>query len=205
MISLMMVSTARADLGIAVGIKGGSLGAGVELSKSLPYKFAIRGSFNQLTYTLNDSIPDKDMKYAMDINLSSWSVILDYHPWNGVFRLSGGIINNGNNFVSEITSTKSYTAGGRTFTPEDQGTLTATIDWDPMAPYIGIGWGNSTEKGKFFGVNVDLGAMIQNSPKVKLEGTNMMAAMESEGQKIEKHLEGAKAWIVASLGFSFHF
>ncbi len=107
--------------------------------------------------------------------------------------------------MAEISSTKNYTAGGRTFTTEDQGVLTATIDWEPMAPYFGIGWGNSTEKGKFFGINIDMGAMYQNSPKVKLEGTGMMDAMVAEAPKIEKHLEGAKAWIVASFGFSFNF
>lgn len=196
---------AFADIGLAVGVKGGTLGGGVELSKSLWGPFALRLAMNKFTYNLKDSIPDKDMKYNMDIDLSSWSAILDYHPWHGVFRLSGGLINNGNNFVSTIESTKNYTAGGRTFTAEDQGTLTATIDWDPMVPYVGIGWGDSTEKGKFFGVNVDFGAMFQNSPNVTLEGTNMMEAMESEAPKIAKHLEGAKTWIVASLGFSFNF
>jgi len=196
---------AFADLGLAVGVKGGTLGGGIELSKSLPGPFAIRLAMNKFTYTLKDSIPENDMRYDMDINLSSWSAIIDYHPWKGVFRLSGGIINNGNNFVSTIESTKNYTAGGRTFTTEDQGTLTATIDWDPMVPYVGLGWGDSTEKNKFFGVNFDIGAMFQNSPKVTLEGTNMMEAMEAESEKIEKHLEGAKTWIVASLGFSFNF
>jgi len=201
----LSIAPSYADLGLAVGVKGGTLGGGVELSKSLWGPFALRLGLNKLNYTLNDSIPDKDMKYDMDINLSSWSAIIDYHPWHGVFRLSGGVINNDNAFVSTIQSTKNYTAGGRTFTTEDQGTLTATIDWDPMVPYVGIGWGDSTEKGKFFGVNVDFGAMFQNSPKVTLDGTNMMEAMESEAPKIAKHLEGAKTWIVASLGFSFNF
>jgi hypothetical protein len=202
---LTLTCAARADLGIALGVKGGSLGAGVELSKSLWGPFAVRAAMNQFTYSMEDSMPEKDMAYTTDIELSSWSVIVDWHPWDGVFRLSGGVINNGNNFVAKITSTETYTVGGRSFTPETQGELNATIEWEPMAPYIGLGWGNSTEKDKFFGVNVDIGAMFQNSPKVTLKGTKMMEAMEAEGPKIEKHLEGAKTWLVASLGFSFHF
>lgn len=205
LLAITLSSAASADLGFAVGVKGGSLGGGVELSKSLWGKFALRLAMNEFTYLLNDSLPDQDMTYDADINLSSWSAIVDYHPWKGVFRLSGGVINNSNNFVAKITSSKSYQVGGRTYSPEDQGELTATIDWPNMAPYIGLGWGNSTEKGKFFGVNFDLGAMIQNSPKVTLKGTKMMEAMESEAPKIEEHLKGAKTWVVASLGFSFHF
>ena len=205
LLALMLAGSARADLGVAVGVKGGSLGAGVEVSKSLYGKFAVRAAFNQFSHTLSDSVKGKDLKYDADINLSSWSVIVDYHPWDGVFRVCAGIVNNGNNFVARMTSSKSYSVGGRTYSPADQGTLKATIDWKPTAPYIGIGWGNSTEKDKFFGVNVDFGAMLQNSPKVKLEGTNMMTAMESEAPKIQDHLKGAKTWLVASLGFSFHF
>ncbi len=201
----LSIAPSYADLGLAIGVKGGTLGGGVEVSKSLWGPFALRVAMNKLNYTLEDSIPDKDMEYDMDINLSSWSAIIDYHPWHGVFRLSGGIINNDNAFISTIQSTKDYTAGGRTFTIEDQGALTATVDWDPMVPYVGIGWGDSTEKDKFFGVNVDFGAMFQNSPKVTLNGTGMMEAMEAEAPKIAKHLEGAKTWIVASLGFSFNF
>ena len=202
---LLLVGSARADLGIAVAAKAGTLGAGVEVSKSLFGDFGVRASLNKFTYSLSDSVKGKDLKYDADLNLSSWSVILDYYPWSGVFRVCGGIIHNGNNFVAKMQSSKSYSVGGRTYTPDDQGELDATIDWKPMAPYFGIGWGNSTEKDKFFGVNVDFGAMIQNAPKVKLEGTKMMAAMETEAPKIENHLSSAKTWFVASIGFSFHF
>ncbi|MBM3329540.1 MAG: hypothetical protein FJY67_08740 [Calditrichaeota bacterium] len=203
---IMLISSAsQADLGVALGIKGGSLGAGVELSKRIYGKWTVRGALNQFTYKLDGDIEDKDMAYEADLNLSSWSVILDWHPWNGVFRLCGGIVNNGNNFVGVIKSTKTYTVGGRSLTPEDQGELEATIDWEPMAPYIGFGWGNATEPGKFFGLNLDIGAMFQNAPSVTMKGTKMMQAMEAEAPKIEDSLSGAKTWLVASLGFSFHF
>jgi len=201
---IAFTSAAQADLGLALGVKGGSLGGGVELTKSIWGKFNVRAAMNQLPYTMEDSLEDKDMKYETEINLSSWSVIVDYHPWNGVFHLSGGVINNGNNFVTRMSSTKTYTIGGRSLTPDDQGELEVAIDWEPMAPYIGIGWGNPVEKGKFFGINVDFGAMLQNSPNIEMKGTKMMAAMEAEEATLEKHLKGAKTWIVASLGFSFH-
>jgi len=75
-----------------------------------------------------------------------------------------------------------------------------------MAPYFGIGWGNPVEKGRGLGFNLDIGAMYQNSPNIKMTGTGMIApTAEANQQLFEDSFEGAKVWFVVALGLSVNF
>ncbi|MBC8465785.1 hypothetical protein H8D57_02060, partial [bacterium] len=170
---LISASPTQAELGIGIGIKASSLGMGLEITKSTIQKLNIRAGFSSYSYSLDGEMKKQKIEYVGDLNLSSWSVQADYHPWNGSFHVSLGIIGNGNEAEATITPINEQVVGGRTFTIEDQGSIDMFFDWEKMAPYFGLGWGNPVAKGRGLGFNFDVGAMFQNSPNVELTGVGM--------------------------------
>jgi len=202
---MLSFNTANAELGLGVTVKGGSLGIGADITKSITEKINVRAGMTQYTYGMDGEMAEDSVSYAGDFNLSNWSVLADYHPWGGVFRLSLGMMGNGNEIEATIKPTNEKTIGDRTYTIDEQGSLTTLIDWGSMAPYFGLGWGNAAEAGKGLGFNIDMGAMYQNSPNVKMTGVGMIAPSVRNAENIQKDLEGAKVWAVFSIGLSYSF
>lgn len=200
---LAVASASQAALGVGLGVKAGSLGLGAELSKSLGKKFALRGSFQQLTYSTDGEMTEQEVEYVADLNLSSWSAVADWHPWAGAFYLSGGLVGNGNEIIGTATPMNARQAGSRTYSIAEQGSLAIEVTWPSTAPYIGIGWGNQSTPGG--GLFMDIGAMLQGPPKVAMHGTGMIAASSANAPQVEEDVKGATTWIVFSLGFAFGF
>lgn len=197
-------SPAQAEMRAFIGLKASTFGLGIEVGKSLIYEqLNLRAGFNTGTMATTGELVDQDIEYSAGLNLSSWSALIDYYPWEAGFHLTGGVVGNNNAVEATIKSTKDYSIGGRTYNKEDQGQLDATIDWPRIAPYLGFGWGNPTRDG--LRVNFELGAMYQNSPQVAMSGVGMIAPTANQAPKVEEDLAGAKVWFLVSLGLTYGF
>src|SRR3990172_3123187 len=78
----------------SVGLKASTLGIGLEAEKSFSDSIGGRIGVNYFPY--NYSGKKDDIEYDFDFNLMSLAALLDWHPFKGSFRLSGGAIYNGN-------------------------------------------------------------------------------------------------------------
>lgn len=200
--AVLIANTAQAG-GFAFGLRASSLGGSFELTKSISTKFNLRAGANYAGLSLEGEDEDVEIEYEIDVTLQSFSALIDWHPAGRGFHFTAGAIFNSNEFGLTVTPMNEYVVGVRTFTPDEIGTMTGTIDFEPIAPYFGLGWGNAVREGKGVGVVFDIGVMLQNSPNVNLEAEGMIAPTAEQEPDLEEDLEGAQVWFVVSLGLTF--
>ncbi|KPK01080.1 MAG: hypothetical protein AMK71_06950, partial [Nitrospira bacterium SG8_35_4] len=140
------------------------------------------------------------------------SALLDWHPFKGSFRVSGGVLYNGNEIDADARSSATYEIGNTTYSASQVGKLTGEIDFNTIAPYAGIGWDTSFGKNKRFGLLADLGVMYQGSPEVDFTAHGPIATnqafrnnLASEEKNIENEIDEYEYYPVISIGFAYRF
>ena len=207
--------TSSAGEGLGLTVKGGTLGAGVEISASLIENTRLRGGINYFSgYSFDSTISDID--YEFDTELNSLSLLLDWHPFSGSFFLSGGALINNNSIsatgrIDRGMIPSSFSAYAHYV---DLVSVSGDIEFATFAPYVGIGWrSNSGESG--WGIACELGILFQGEPKVNNLRVNapidinsneavqqFLAEQEAE---IEDELEYFRYYPVASLLLTYNF
>ena len=206
-VSALSMTVARADIGL--NVKAGTLGAGVELSKSFGEKFSIGLGFNAYDFKTTDSSSDID--YDFNFDLQSVALLGHYHPFSGIFRLTAGALYNNNELklTGKPTAGSTYSINGGSYSASAVGTLTGTLTFNSLAPYIGLGWGN--RPGGKLGLSADIGLLHQGSPKLALSATGALsdpllaADLEQERRSAEDDLSDFKWYPVVSLGLYYRF
>jgi hypothetical protein len=203
---LFLASTISAQ-DYAAAIKVGSRGFGAEVIRSFGEDFNVRAGLAFFSISVDGGGGTEDYEYTAEANLSSISAIADYFPFSGGFRLSGGVLVNLNKATTILTPTKTYTIGKDVYTPEKLGTLDATIEFNPISPYLGIGFGNPTSGDAGFSVTFDMGAMYHGAPSVDLSAKGLLEPSASPDQEelIENNLDWFKWYPNISLGLNYKF
>lgn len=213
------------SLGLAARV--GTLGLSLEATTGITERFNMRAGINQYDYDYDPEPEDgdsgNDLTYGGTLDLSSLSVFADWHPWAGGFRVSGGVIFNGNEIgASARCEQASCEVGDQSFDAEDIGTIRGLIDFNSVAPYAGIGWGNAVAADTGFGFQFDIGVMLQGSPNVSLtadgscNGTqgsinqqqcedDLNQALSEEAAELESDTEDFDLYPVISLGIRYKF
>ncbi len=204
-----MVSESGAQ-GTAVALKFGTLGFGIELFQAL--KENVNGRLGLNYYHGDFDGKDDDIEYDIDVNLYSWSVLLDWYPYEGEFRVSGGFLYNGNNIEALGEPTDSITIGDTKYTPAAIGDLTYEVDFRKITPYLGIGIGNAIRKDRTLSFTLDLGIVFQGPPDVKLSANGWLASdrsfqrdLQKEEEELEDDIHGISYYPVLSFGFTYRF
>ena len=196
---------------ISLALKGGTLGIGGEAGIALTDDFVLRGGVNYLKFDFDSTISDID--YTMEPEFKNGSLLLDWHPFSGAFRLTGGLYVNGN----EINVDGTYR---RDLLPAefqqyaDLVRVKGTVDFNSIAPYAGLGW-NSNHGQKGWGVAFDVGVMFQGSPNVSdlyVEAPldigsrpEVVRFLDEQKKAIEDDLDPFQYYPVASLTLSYNF
>jgi hypothetical protein len=213
---LLMAGAAGADTG--VGVKLGTLGLGVDVTRAVTDRVSVRGTLNFLNY--DRSLTESDVDYDADLRLQSLGVLADWHPWAGGFRVSAGAFANRNRFDlrAKPAPGSTVTLGGQTF---DLGTQVESVDADlrfkRVAPYLGIGWGNAARNGNGWSFVADVGALYQRSPRATLTATCGPAAVNTpvcddiqtraaqERVELQDSVDDFKWYPVVSVGVAYSF
>lgn len=172
----------------------------------LSERINLRLGINSYTYSYDDTIDD--VRYDIDLELKSGALILDWHPFAGGFRLSAGMLSNKNGVDLKATPTANVTIGGNTYPAAAVGTLDGDVSFKKSAPYVGLGWGNAVVGNTGLGFSVEIGALFQGSPDVKLSSSNGLvsqADLNQEAREIEDDLKNLKVYPVISVGLSYTF
>lgn len=207
-IALFAGSSAALADGLAIGLKAGTLGVGVELTTNVvPALINVRLQGNGFDYS--KTITDTQAVYDAKLKLQSAGLIADWYPLAGKFRISGGVYYNGNKFAGTATPVAgTITIGNTTYTTAQAGTVSANIDFNKVAPYVGIGWGDPVSSGSPLGFSFELGALYQGKPKSKVTATGpavVAAALAAEQQQLDNALNNFKFYPVISLGINYKF
>jgi hypothetical protein len=204
---------------VAIGGKGGTLGLGLELTVGLGPQWSGRFGLNGFNYS--DRREESDIEYDAEAELRTATALLDFHPGGHGFRLTAGAVWNGTKVEGSSLRPASgfYDIGGVRVPADLLGTLDAEAEFDPFAPYAGLGWGNAVGAHQKVGFSFDIGAMFQGEADVEL--TPVLPAnsplndpiarealrilLEREARDIEEDAADYDIYPVVSIGMTYRF
>jgi hypothetical protein len=165
---LCILSAVPSQAEVAVAGKAGTLGAGVELTLGLGRQLNARLGANAFSYS--ERREASDIEYDGEAKLRTGTALLDWHPGGGGFRLTAGMVYNDTTIEGRSLPPASgvYTIGDVPVPVNLVGTLDAEVEFEPVVPYAGLGWGNAVAADKKLGFFVDLGVIFQGKADVKL-------------------------------------
>ncbi len=113
------------------------------------------------------NIGEQDSAHSQGFGLNSWSALLDWHPFSGGFRLSGGLLHGAVGERQDTGFDAGFT-GVNAFADKEPVGLSGVVDFEGTTPYLGIGWGNALTKNGRLGLLVDLGLVFQDDSDINL-------------------------------------
>lgn len=212
LIAMAVAGTAQARE-IATTLELGTTGLGLHVTTPLTQQLNARIGVNVANYSYEGNTSDMD--YDFKLKLKTVDALLDYHPFDGVFRVTGGVVYNGNKIDARgKPDGGTYTINNVVYSAAAAGDLSSKIDFRKAAPYLGIGWGNAVREAGFaFGM--DLGLMFQGTPKTRLASNNCTAVaivcsqlasdVAAENVKLGEEVKDFKLYPVIRVGVSYRF
>lgn len=189
-------------------LKIGTLGFGVEVSKSMPLNFSGRLGVNGFSYDHDDSY--SGIEYDAELKLASVSALVDWRPFGNVFRVAAGALYNGNEIKANNQQSGSYNIGNATFTAAEVGNLVGKVEFDKIAPYLGLGL--NVPVAPTFAMTFDFGVVLQGSPKASLTSDGNLsgdpffqAELARELDEFQQDLDDFEYYPVLAVGFRKNF
>ena len=191
--------------GLAIAVKAGTMGPGVDIAYPLGDKLVLRagGSFLNLSHTQTEGDEDITVQFDADVSLGSFSGLIDFHPFEGSFRLTAGAYMYNREITAAGRPITEYDLDGKIFQPERLGSLTATLKYDQaVSPYLGLGFGDMTH-GRRLGLLFDMGVIYTGEPTFEMVGSGMIAQTAAWAETMQEGLKTFTWMPVVSLGLSF--
>lgn len=195
--------------------KMGTLGIGAEYVQPITEHFSLRAGLNFLNW--NYDFDESDVEYEGDLKLKTFSLLADIHPFANGFRLTGGVMYNGNKIdVTAKPSSGTYEINDVDYPAEAIDSISGEIEFDDFAPYFGIGWGADPLADSPWSFNFDLGILYQGEPDPQLTGrcsagipaaacAQFQANLSAEEKELKSDLEDYRFYPVLSLGVTYSF
>ncbi len=210
-LALTLLAAGGAAAGpLAVSAKGSTLGFGMELTRPLAPAVNLRAGFNKFSYTLTQTIDQVD--YAATLDLQSFHLLGDWHPFHGGLRLTGGVLINNNELTGTATpaANVNFTIGNTDYSSKDV-TAHARIRFQKLSPYLGLGYDRVSRRHSGLGFTADLGVVFQGSPQVdfSVQGPDALSVLTSDIQaevdQIEQDIADYKYYPVVGVGLVYQF
>ena len=160
--------------GWRVGAHGGTAGVGASAAWDFHDKLAVRAIANRFNYDRKETVSGK--RYKGKLELANFGLLLDWHPFDNGFRVSGGAILNRNELSARATS-DALKIGDNNIA-YGSGEVDADVDFRNFAPYLGVGYDGGRGK-KGFSFFAEAGAMFQG--KARLTGKGSVSAPVGTG------------------------
>jgi hypothetical protein len=202
---LLVAPTAMAEDRFGIGLKVGTYGLGGDFGIRAIDFVGFRLSVQRLSVSRSEEIDDVD--YDGDLKLGGEGVLVDIYPLGGQFRVTAGLYNNRNEVDLVAKPSGPIQIGDTTYPAALVGTLSGTVEFDKIAPYLGIGWGN-VSKGHVVGFLFDAGVLRQGAGMIDLESSKGLVSqddLDAEAEKIEDDISDYELWPVVSVGIAIRF
>jgi hypothetical protein len=156
---------------LGVGFKIGIGGVGFDVATPLAKRFNIRGGAGFFNYNINSTVNNEPVVGSLKLNNAE--VMLDWFPFNGSFRLAGGMTIYNNTAVSgtvTVAPGQTIKINNTTYTSAPapnaiNGTLSAKFGGD-VAPRFTLGWGNLAKRNGHWSFDTEFGVEITGTPTV---------------------------------------
>jgi hypothetical protein len=185
-----------------------TMGGGLEIATPLTESYTARLGFNTFKLSANEN--SGGLIYTGDLKLSSVTALMDWRPWNGVTHLTAGVIFNNNKLEMNAAATNGtvYDIGGGTYTAGANDYVNTSVEFNKVAPYLGIGWSGQPKK-QGFSFSTDIGILFQGAPKASVTASawgGQGAALTADAQtQLNSDLDGFKYYPVISFGIGYTF
>lgn len=177
-----MLKTSNFTPGWGIGVKAGTLGAGLDIVKAFNKNFTLRvgASYYSQDFKIStfDDLGGNAFNYT---TVGSVSVLFDWYFTRSVY-LSAGLMYNMSVLEFESKATESQNFGEIEIKPETIGSINYKMKPNDICPYLGIGFGHTISRDKTVAFNFDLGTLYQGSPKVTLDATGMVSPTANDNQ-----------------------
>ena len=200
-------------LGFRIAPRISTLGGGLEVAKGLTPWLGLRGGVNYFTYSYDSE--ESGNQYELELELKSFGLFVDLHPFKQAFRITGGFLINGNQVTGtgKASSLETFDLNGQSY---ELTSANAELTYDTFAPYAGIGWDTTFGDHDNWGFTFDIGVVFSGSPELAvnaIESTRVGYAspgtfeenLESERKKLEEDLNDYELWPVISTGIVYQF
>lgn len=153
---------------LAVALRAGTLGAGLDLDLGLSPSFGMRVGF--AGFNVNHNVDTSDVNYSGRLKLRTVTGLLDWYVLEGSFHLTAGVAGNDTKLdVVGEPNQDTYTIEGNTYSSSQLGSLNGELKFgNSVSPYVGFGWGNPAGEDGSIHFLVDVGAIYGGTPSVTL-------------------------------------
>lgn len=196
---------------VAVSLGLGTEGIGGQVTAQIvPRTLNLNVGFSRFGHDF--SFTSDSAKFNAHLRLGAVPIVLSWFPFDGNFSLDAGVFINQNRVaatgVPEANGT--YTINGHTYTASQVGTMTGTTNFNTAAPYVGIGWGDPFDGGRW-SVLLNAGVMYEGSPHVDLNATGaasnpqLARDVQSLQHSVNHKLNFLNWWPVVTVGVAYRF
>ena len=221
---LLFVSNANA-LDFGVGVKAGTLGAGVDLSVALTQTINARIAFTSFKIdseseivTIGDDSNQGQLDARLDADYGANALLFDWYVFDGTFHLTAGMVKNNGKATLTGTLLDDFVIDGQAVAPGDiNGNISGSVSLgDSYQPYLGIGWGRKASNDPGLSLSAEIGvalldpAVVLNA-SVQAGGTNGLSQQELDDRlnaaqrDAEADLDELELFPVLSLGLNYAF
>ena len=172
---------------VVFGPRFGTLGLGGEAAVSLSGHLAVRTGFNYFSLSRDEDI--EGITYDLTPRLQTVPLLLDLHPSGGAFRLSTGVIINGNQAAGDGIVGQSVFIGDNEYTSADVQSLTGKVAFRRVAPYAGFGFNGALMGHGRVGFGFDFGVMFHGHPRASLQAATTLAGAARDNFERDRLLE----------------
>ena len=219
-VTLLASNTNAADIG--VGVKAGTLGAGVDLSVALTQTINARVSLTGVniddlneTITVGDAGSTGDIAATMSLDFGASSLLFDWYVFDGTFHLTAGMMKNNGKVAFSGALLSGITVDGLTLDPSDiSGDISGSISLgESYQPYLGIGWGRKADDNPGLSLSIEIGVALLD-PKADLNATasgtglsqtDLDIRINNAENDVNNDLALFEAWPVISIGLNYAF
>ena len=210
---LALVSQALQAQSLSLIPKVGTLGIGLDVGIPINQNWAVR--LNGNGGSVDEEITESGIDYSASLKARTVGLLLDWHPGGSFLRMSVGAYSNGNELKAVARpSGGTFDINGTTYSAADVGSLDAKIDFESMAPYVGFGLGNVSNKG--FKFTLDIGALYQRPPIIAMnvvcgaaltnpQCNQLQADVLAETGQFTDAVKDYKWWPVIAVGVGWTF
>jgi len=197
---------------VGIALTAGLSGFGGDLGVNINDYLGLRATVSDFSINRTGNY-GTSVGWDARLKLFQAGALLDVYPFAGDFRLSAGVVQDGNKFTLDgRPSGGSYTFNGTSYPASAVGNAAASVDWSKAVPYLGLGWGNlAGSRGWHF--TSDFGVLVTGSPNTQLSATcnvssacaNFDANLAAERTKLQNDVHNITFWPVFRLGIGFAF
>ena len=160
------------------------------------------------------------ISYDFKASLRTIDALLDWHLTRSAFRITGGLVYNDSvvNGIGVPSRVATFSFDNGRFSTAQIGKLFGHIDFNSIAPYLGIGW-SLPDSGRGWGFSSDLGVMYQGTPNSTLTfgGCSLPGAgcalvakaltplLAAETKRLDDELRPYRFLPVLRIGVSYRF